>query len=154
VIAGGGFWFNRQLQKEKSRDELLNAIADSRVLAYTALWEICKEVRFAKDKKITDGDRKKYDMQLDEWYWKDGGAMFLSWTASRRLMEARNRLRIIKHKTENNETDGKQETKDIKDAFSALRTELKYDCGIVSSKEKPKNIGNLQKWDLGAHEKT
>jgi len=54
-------------------------------------------VRFAKDKKITDGDRKKYDMQLDEWYWKDGGAMFLSWTASRRLMEARNRLRIRKY---------------------------------------------------------
>ena len=154
VIAGGGLWFNRQqqerqhahetfLQEEKSRDEFLNAIAEPRVLAYAALWEICKQVRFAKDEEITDRDRKEYDRQLDEWYWKDGGAMFLSWTASRQLIKARNALR-----------DGDRDTEYIKKAFSTLRTELKYDCGIVSSEEKPKTIGDLQDWDLGTDKKT
>jgi hypothetical protein len=150
VIAGGGIWFNRQLQREKSRDELLNAITKSRVEAYTELWAICKQVRFAKKEDvITKEHRKKFDCQLDEWYWDRGNAMFLSWTASRRLMEARNRLRIIKDKT-----DSKKETEDIKKVFSKLRTELKYDCGVISSKEIPKNIGDLQDWDLGADEKT
>jgi hypothetical protein len=159
VIAGGGLWFNRQqqerqhahetfLQEEKSRDEFLNAIAEPRVLAYAALWEICKQVRFANNEKITDEKREEYDKQLGEWYWNDGGAMFLSWTASRRLMEARNRLRIKKYE------EAEKETQDIKKAFSTLRTELKYDCGIISSKEKDDNIGDLQNWDLGADEKT
>jgi hypothetical protein len=135
VIAGGGFWFNRQQQERKSRDELLNAIADSRVDAYKTLWEICKQVRFTKKKEITNGDRKEYDRQLDNWYYKEGGAMFLSWTASKLLMEARNALR-----------DDKRTAKDTKEAFSTLRTELKYDCGIISSEEKTKDIGGLQDW--------
>jgi hypothetical protein len=97
-------------------------------------------------------DRRKFDGQLNEWYWEDGGAMFLSWTASRRLMEARNRLRCIVHKIDG-EIDRKKETKDIKDAFSDLRTELKYDCGVISSEEKPINIGNLQDWQLDTDEK-
>jgi hypothetical protein len=79
----------------------------------------------------------KYDEQLDNWYYKDGGAMFLSWSASRRLMEARNALR-----------DPDSDTKYIKDAFSTLRTELKYDCGVISSLEKPIKIGDLQNWPL------
>jgi uncharacterized protein HemX len=48
----------RFLQHEKARDELLNANADSRVGAYTKLWGICKQVRFAEDRKITNEDRK------------------------------------------------------------------------------------------------
>jgi hypothetical protein len=69
--------------------------------------------------------------------------MFLSWTASRQLMEARNALRV-----------GDRDTEYIKNAFSTLRTELKYDCGVISSEEKPIRIGDLQEWQLDTDKKT
>jgi hypothetical protein len=132
---------NKLLQDRKSRDELLNAIADSRVYAYRRLWAICKQVRFVTDDPITEEDRRKFDRQLNKWYWEDGGAMLLSWTASRRLMKARNRLRVKRH-----EEDEKKETKEIKGEFSALRTQLKYDCGVLTRWGKWRKIGNLKEW--------
>jgi hypothetical protein len=100
-------------------------------------------VRFAQYHLKTVEERKEFDKKLDEWYYQEGGAMFLSWTASRRLMEARNRLRCIKHRT-----NSSQETKDIQKAFSRLRTQLKFDSGVINSEEKEEEVGDLLAWQL------
>jgi hypothetical protein len=133
VVVAAGYYFNALLQRRTARDELLTAIADSRVEAYRALWRLTEQVKFAERGAITAEERRKLDDDLVQWYYLNAGAMFLSWEAARRFTEARAALW-----NDQNSSDA------VRQAFSLLRTELKYDCGVYSAQDKDKQLPTVK----------
>lgn len=133
VVVAAGYSFHALLQRRKARDALLTANAGSRVEAYRALWRLTEQVKFADRGAITAEEQRKLDDDLVQWYYLNAGAMFLSWEAARRFTEAR---AALWH--EQNASDA------VRQAFSLLRTELKYDCGVYSAQDKDKQLPPVQ----------
>jgi hypothetical protein len=120
-----GFYFNWLLQKRKARDEFLREIAKLRVSAYQKLWSYTMSAKYWGDEDISDGQRRQLNMDLVKWYYEEGGAMFLSFIATKDLNIARQVL-----------CDASKTSEDIRKAFSELRSTLKVDCYIYTESEK------------------
>lgn len=131
VVAAVGHYLNTLLQKHRARDEFLVAIAASRVEAYKELWKLTEQLKIADIEKV----RQKLETDLEDWYYDNAGALFLSFNAADKFFRAKESL--------DNQNIG-----DVKKAFSSLRTELKYDCGIYSSQEKSKQLPSGESMSL------
>jgi hypothetical protein len=118
-----------QLQKQTARDEFVTAISESRVEAYVELWKFTERVKYATKEVIPKDRRKELFHHLVKWYYEDAGAMFLSFNATARFNEARQKL-----------CNSSSSDEEVREAFSSLRTELKFDCGIYSLDEKDKQL--------------
>jgi hypothetical protein len=122
-LAGfGAKWF---LQKQKSRDELLEALASPRADALRELWAITTlrpEITSLKEGvAVPPALLEKANAEIMEWYTRKGGALFLSWQATDlvfRLLDALRNENIQRNHLER--------------AVSVLRARLKLDCGIYS----------------------
>jgi hypothetical protein len=115
-------WF---LQERKSRDDLLEALADSRAAALRDLWTITTlrpEIAGLEDEVTLPSEfLEQANADVMEWYTKQGGALFLSWQATNLV------FRLLDVLRDKNASKGQ-----LKKAVSALRTRLKRDCGIYS----------------------
>jgi hypothetical protein len=123
-----GFAAQWLLQARKSRDELLGALAEPRAAALCKLWELTtlpNDIsRLAEDAEVPRGVRASLDSAIVEWYTKQAGALYLSWPATQIVFRLLDSLRTgTSHKSR------------IEAAVSALRSRLKYDCGIYSASE-------------------
>ena len=119
-----GFFVKWFLQQQKSRDELIQALAPARAEALRNLWKITTlppEIRsLANDDPVPAAFRDKRNAEIMEWY-TEAGALFLSWRATDLLFRLLDALRNKDIRSE-----------DLEKAVSALRTGLKYDCGFLS----------------------
>ncbi len=123
-----GFAAQWYLQERKARFELLSALATQRADALRELWAITTlppAITTLKDGVVVPSDfRKKTDADIIEWYTQKGGALFLSWQATNlvfRLLDVLRKESVLRNQLET--------------AVSALRTTLKFDCGIYSHRE-------------------
>lgn len=120
-----GLWINRLLANYESR--LLQKrntnlmIAKSRLPSFTALWKITAPTSPTRDSALSDGERKKLDSALRDWYYQDGNGLYLTNELRETYLASRNSLK--------NEQD-------IIDAFSKLRTDIKNEIGIYGHFEK------------------
>ena len=123
-----GFAAQWLLQARKSRDELLGALAEQRAATLCKLWELTtlpnEITRLAADAQIPGQARENLDSAIVDWYTKQAGALYLSWPATQILFRLLDSLRTSEtHKSQ------------VEAAVSALRSQLKYDCGIYSASE-------------------
>ena len=125
------YYFNRMLNKQKARDSMLEAIAEQRIKSYQGLWEISRTAEYSRTDQIPQEARKSMGKKLSDWYYKNGGAMFLSFQATKKYGSAKEIL-----------SDPKSELREIQDAFSALRTQLKSDLRIYTIDQQGKQAIN------------
>lgn len=115
-------WF---LQERKSRDELVRALAEKRAGALRQLWKITtlsEEITVLNsDAEVPASLREKANAAVVDWYTTQGGALYLSWTATQVLFRLLDALR-----------SGRARRSDLEHAVSELRTRLKFDCGMYS----------------------
>lgn len=128
------YYFNRMLHKQKARDSMLEAIAEQRIKSYQGLWEISRTAEYARKDQIPQEARESMGKKLSEWYYKNGGAMFLSFQAAKKYGSAKEVL-----------VNPKSELREIQDAFSALRTQLKNDLRIYTMDHQGKQTINPDK---------
>jgi AcrR family transcriptional regulator len=123
-----GFAAQWILQARKSRDELVRALAEQRAEALRKLWEITtlpvELAALGASAEMPIDRREQLDRSILEWYTKQAGALFLSWSATQLLFRLLDLLRA--------EHTRKPE---LESAVSALRSRLKLDCGIYSASE-------------------
>ena len=116
------------LQERKSRDELVRALAEQRAEALRKLWEITtlpvEITALGTDLALPSELREPLDRSILDWYTKQAGALFLSWSSTQLLFGLLDRLRS-------------EQTRrgDLEQAVSLLRSRLKIDCGIYSAAE-------------------
>lgn len=123
-----GFAAQWLLQARKSRDELVRALAPQRAVALCKLWELTtlpdEITRLTDAEEIPKHARENLDSAIVDWYTKQAGALYLSWPATRIVFRLLDALRTREsHKSQ------------VEAAVSALRSQLKYDCGIYSATE-------------------
>jgi hypothetical protein len=115
-------WF---LQERKSRSELVQALASQRAEELRKLWAITtlpsQITVLESGVTVPSNLREQANAQIIEWYTQNGGALFLSWEATQLVFQLLDTLR--------NERCQKNH---LEKAVSALRTRLKYDCGMYS----------------------
>lgn len=123
-----GFAAQWLLQARKSRDELLGALAEPRAAALCKLWELTtlpNEIsQLTDDAEIPGQARESLDSAIVDWYTKQAGALYLSWPATQILFRLLDSLRTSESRKSQ-----------VEAAVSALRSQLKYDCGIYSASE-------------------
>ena len=123
-----GFAAQWLLQARKSRDELLRALAEPRAAALCKLWELTtlpnEITRLTEDAEVPRRVRASLDSAIVDWYTKQAGALYLSWPATQIVFRLLDSLRTIASRKSQ-----------IEAAVSALRSQLKYDCGIYSAPE-------------------
>jgi hypothetical protein len=123
-----GFAAQWLLQARKSRDELLRTLAEPRAAALCKLWELTtlpdEIARLTDNAEIPRQARERLDVSIVDWYTKQAGALYLSWPATQIVFRLLDSLRAnASHKSQ------------IEASVSALRSQLKYDCGIYSASE-------------------
>lgn len=137
LIPGGAFAFGFLaqflLQKSKSRDELVRALAEERAIALQLLWkittlpeEITKLEQFVE---IPSTVRQRLNDEIINWYTTQGGALYLSWRATQLLFDLLDALR-----SEDANRSG------LEDNVSRLRTQIEVDCGIYSLGESRRKL--------------
>ncbi len=129
LLLAAGFAFKWLLQDKKARDEALHALAPNRTTAYQELWKTLGKVPPSSDQAILPDVRKQLADALSDWYHEKSGALFLSWRTAKRFLIA---LNLVRDDSAANEA--------IRDAVSALRTQLKRDCGIYGPFEVAKQL--------------
>jgi hypothetical protein len=140
-----GFAAQWLLQTRKSRDELLRALAEPRAAALCKLWELTtlpnEITRLPDDAEIPRQARENLDSAIVDWYTKQAGALYLSWPATQIVFRLLDSLRTsTSHKSQ------------VEAVVSALRSQLKYDCGIYSASELRRKLERPRRspWALDA----
>jgi hypothetical protein len=122
VVLLAAFFLNLVLQRSKLRGEAANELAGKRADAYIALWKSLAAVRPLEKEEVTPARAAEIEEALVDWYHEQANALYMSWGAARRYMKLRQALQ--------------QEPIDsdlLRKRVSALRTQLKVDCGVYSS---------------------
>ena len=116
-----GFFTKWFLQSKKSRDELLRQLAVQRTKKLMDLWNLTTPYAIAAEDNAVLSKRVEADKKFREWYFDNSGAMFLSWSATKKYFEAIDTLR-----------DKVSKPSELKQRFSLLRTALKRELGIYT----------------------
>jgi len=116
ILGAAALYVSSRLERRKAADELKKAFAADRAKAYQGLWA-------ASITPVDEPSRSAVAESLRKWY-AEGGALFLSLTASREFFRAKKAL---------HDPDTRLDL--AKAALSRLRTELKHDCGSYSRQE-------------------
>ena len=126
LLAIIGLWINRKLSEYKSdlehniQTKIL--IAESRLPAFTSLWDKTAATSPTREKSLGDVERKQLNSSLREWYYENGNGLFLTGELRDLYLNARKSL-------EKSSSEPESE-KEITDLFTKLRTELKNEIGI------------------------
>jgi hypothetical protein len=105
------------------------AISDAEVVR-RRLWALTEIVSPSVTDDLTNEQRKQFAETLRTWYYTDGNGIYLSRKAADLFLKAKASL-----------TDPGKDSKAIREAFSALRTQLKMDAGVYSAKDAEIQIG-------------
>ena len=128
-----GFAAKWVLQERKSRDELARALATERAAALRRLWDIttipADVTRLGDKAAVVEAVRERSNAAILAWYTAEGGALFLSWTATQHLFDLLDLLRAPA-----------VQVADLDKAVSALRTRLKLDCGMTTPAESRRQL--------------
>jgi len=120
-----GFWFKARLERLKGQLQLGRAIAPKRASAYGELWQLTEPLSPSRPDEISLEEREKLRETLTSWYYDKGNALYLSLNASDLFLKGRRLL--AKEST--------ARAKEVTDAFSSLRTQMKVDIGVYSDKD-------------------
>jgi hypothetical protein len=120
IVAGLVKWI---LQRDAAQRDLMKAIAPQRATAYASLWNATEDLRRTNPPALTEERRKSVQRKLDEAYFGEGAAMYLSHKAASLFLRAKARL-----------NDNAPES-ELREMFSAFRTQLKEDLLIYSKRD-------------------
>ena len=132
--AGAGFVFNMFLEHRKAKDALRREMAPLRAKAYSDLWKLTKALSPSDAVALGDGARTQLERDLKDWHYRQGNALYLSLSAQKRLFKLRSALRT-------EATD-----KGLQSLGSALRTQLKVDCGTYTGFDSLRWSGKPAPW--------
>ena len=123
------------LEEIRLRSSKQVALTESRVKAFSKLWEITKDLSPSGELKL---EKKEMGAKLDElrsWYYEEGNAMHLSLYTTNDLLKGLQYL----------ELEGSPENLDvIKKIFSSVRTRSKEDLGVYGSSDIAVQIPNYE----------
>ena len=123
---------------EKQVDlEFKRSVMPERLEALKRLWSCMEPLSPTAAMPLSRAEREKLDAQLRQWYYANGGGIFLSIQAAADCFDARATL-----------LNGQISDKSVREAFSRLRTQMKIDVGVYSPEEAKRQIGMPQ--DQGA----
>ncbi|MEE4190262.1 MAG: hypothetical protein V2I66_01715 [Halieaceae bacterium] len=122
VLLLAAFFLNLVLQRSKLRGEAANEIAGDRAKAYIALWKSLASVRPLDKEPVTPEKAAEIEKVLVDWYHEQANALYMSWGTAHRYMKLRQAL-----------AQDAINSKLVRARVSALRTQLKVDCGVYSS---------------------
>jgi hypothetical protein len=117
-----GYFAKWLLQRQKARDDLRKALVAKRAKSLTELWRLTSSFAAGLETQATQDKRCQIDRALSQWYFNEGGALFLSWKSAYYYLRAVECLRKPA-------STGKR----LKKRFSRLRTALKRDLGIYTA---------------------
>jgi hypothetical protein len=116
---------------EKQVDlEFKKSVMPARLEALKSLWNFMEPLSPTASTPLSRVDRKELDSQLGRWYYANGNGIFLGIDAAAAYFGARGALR-----------DEQISDKEIRTAFSRLRTQIKIDVGVYSPEEAKRQIG-------------
>ena len=124
-IAVGYFGGLLKLNPTKVREQI---ISDAET-AKKRLWEL-SSVTSPTELQLDSNQRNDLAERLRDWYYKDGGGMYLSRTAADLFLKAKDSL-----------TDSSKDSNNVRELFSTLRTQLKVDAGIYNESDAKTQIG-------------
>jgi hypothetical protein len=130
-----GFGLNWYLERRRARAGLQEALAAERAKSYGSLWALMDELGLnynlaAADSEPLTFERRGYsDWKLDDWYFAEHGAMYLSHQTTKLFF-------VAKYDLMNDSLDND----DVEKSFSKLRTQMKRDCGIYTSREAKRTV--------------
>jgi hypothetical protein len=93
------------------------------------LWEL-SSITSPTEPHFTEKQRRDLALSLRDWYYKDGGGMYLSITAADLFLKAKDAL-----------NDSGKDANNVREAFSLLRTQLKVDAGVYNANDAKTQIG-------------
>jgi len=136
AIIGGlllfaGWCLNRSIEKYKSQLEFRKQTATAREAAYRRLWALTQMFSPSLRADLSQERRDEVAVSLRSWYYTDGNGIYLSRAAADLCFKARELLTIPGEDIER-----------IRQAFSALRTQLKLDVGVYDTLDAQTQIGS------------
>ncbi len=127
IIVTSVGYFSGQLKFNPT--EVRQQIISDAATAKKRLWEL-SSITSPTEPHFTEKQRGDLALRLRDWYYKDGGGMYLSRTAADLFLKAKAAL-----------TDSDKDANNVREAFSALRTELKVDAGVYDANDARTQIG-------------
>lgn len=128
VIAGllvvAGFWINRSIERLKHQLEFRRQLGSARDASYRSLWALTWIVSPTDQRELKEERRHQLELDLRSWYYTDGGGVYLSKNAAKLFLAAKASL-----------TNPTIDAAKIREAFSAVRTQLKVDVGAYDDKD-------------------
>ena len=123
LLLVAGWWLNGRLEKLKGQIALHTALAQARAAALGSLWSLTQHLT-PRSALPSASDCSAAFTELRQWYYSQSGAMHLSFDATGRFF----RLLQALEQAEPDCAKAKQLT-------SELRTQLKLDMGVYTSRE-------------------
>jgi hypothetical protein len=124
---------NRSIERLKHQLEFRKQTALARDAGYRRLWALMEIVSptVEDNDDLTKERRDRLAQDLRSWYYTDGGGVYLSRKAADLFLRAKDTLK-----------DAATDTNKIREAFSAVRTQLKVDVGVYDDKDAETQIGS------------
>jgi hypothetical protein len=124
---------------EKQVDiEFKKSVMPPRLEALKRLWSSMEPLSPTATAALSWAERGKLDADLRQWYYANGNGIFLSIEAAAACFDARATL-----------LNEKVSDREVQEAFSLLRTQIKIDVGVYSPEEAKRQIGIPR--DQGTH---
>ena len=121
VIAGLVKWL---LQRDQAQRDLVREISPKRAEAYERLWKVTEPFCRKKSSEIDQKFRDEMHTKLNEAYFDEGAAMYLSHKASSLFVKAKRHL-----------VDNNTKAAVLIEELSSFRTQLKVDLRIYTKRE-------------------
>lgn len=122
VVLIAGYWLNSKLEKLKGQIALQNAVAAARGEAYQKLWKLTEKLSPRGESLPSKSECEGAFLDLREWYYSDGNAMYLSLKATDFFLKCLEALEKANQET-------------AKRNATALRTQMKIDIGTYTERE-------------------
>jgi hypothetical protein len=126
-----------QIERLKSNlaieQQLALRVAEHRQPAYKALWALQERLSPTATTPLTRQVRQELNAALSSWYYQDGNGIVLSLAAGDLFLKAKDLLLADPHQVPD---------KTLREAFSAVRTQMKEDLSVYDEISASVKIGN------------
>lgn len=129
-----GLAYGKELEHykwEKQIDlEFKKSVMPVRLEALKKLWLSMEPLSLTASTPLSREDRKRLDSELRQWYYDNGNGIFLGIDAAEAYLDATGTL-----------LDEQVSDKEVRTAFSRLRTQIKIEVGVYSPEAAKRQIG-------------